>query len=57
MDLDIDDSTNRAIYDQVVTEQLLAGNPRRSLWRVELENIATEGVLEQSMLGRRSLSG
>jgi len=57
MDLDIDDSTNRAIYDQVVTEQLLAGNPRRNLWRVELENIATEGVLEQSMLGRRSLSG
>ncbi len=51
VDLDIDGSSNRAIYDQVVTEQLPAGNPRRSLWRVEPENIATEGVLDQGMHG------
>lgn len=47
VDLDVDGAENRAVYDNVVTEQLPDSNARRSLWRVEEETVTTEGALEK----------
>jgi len=49
VDLDVDGIENRAVYDNVVTEQLSKGDTRRSIWRVEEELIPEEGVLQKQM--------
>jgi primary-amine oxidase len=49
IDLDVDGPENSAVFDRVVTERLPATNPRRSLWRVVEEPIATEGALAHVM--------
>jgi len=45
LDLDIDGQRNRFVRQQIVTETLPAGNPRRSLWRLLPTPLAKEGAL------------
>lgn len=46
LDLDVDGTENRFVRETIRAETLPAGNPRRSLWRVEEEPVATEGPLQ-----------
>ena len=45
LDLDIDGEINRFVRQRVVTEELAAGNPRRSLWRLQPTPLSKEGAL------------
>ena len=45
LDLDIDGQRNRFVQQQIVTEKLAAGNPRRSLWRLQSTPLTAEGAL------------
>lgn len=45
LDLDIDGEINRFVRQRIVTEELPAGNPRRSLWRLRPTPLPTEGAL------------
>lgn len=42
IDLDVDGVNNTLAVDRLVTEELPAGNPRRSLWRADTRLAATE---------------
>lgn len=45
LDLDIDGPINRFVREEIVTERLPADNPRRSLWRLQRNPLATETAL------------
>lgn len=45
LDMDVDGPNNRFVRETIRAEALPAGAPRRSLWRIEEETVATEGPL------------
>jgi primary-amine oxidase len=49
IDMDVDGTTNRAVFDRVVPHRLPRGNPRRSIWTVESVILDEEGPLPQEL--------
>jgi primary-amine oxidase len=45
IDMDVDGTRNRAIFDQVTSQTLPRGNARRSLWTITPHTVATAGPL------------
>jgi primary-amine oxidase len=45
VDMDVDGTGNRAVFDRVTPQTLRRGNPRRSLWTITPHTVATAGPL------------
>jgi primary-amine oxidase len=51
VDIDVDGTRNRAVFDELARQALPRNNPRRSLWTVEPQRIAAEGPLAHAAHG------
>jgi primary-amine oxidase len=52
LDLDVDGTRNRAVFDEVTPRALPSGNPRRSLWTITPHTIAAAGpVMHETHAG------
>jgi primary-amine oxidase len=45
LDLDVDGTANRLVEDRIVPRRISESGPRRSLWQVERQPVATEGPI------------
>jgi primary-amine oxidase len=49
LDLDVDGTRNRAVFDRVAVQTLPRASPRRSLWTIESEPVTMEGALDHPL--------